>query len=86
MNQESNVPNAEQPDLWERQQSLTTELRDLQTRGASEAELTAAADAVNRNVAELVDGGQLGAADGWSLSAGDNPYLARQEGHEEPEL
>jgi hypothetical protein len=86
MSPESNVPNAEQPDLWARQQSLTAELRELQASGASEDEIAAKADSVNRNVAELVDSGQLGAEDGWSLSAGDNPYLAREEGHQEPEL
>lgn len=86
MNQESNVPNAEQPDLWARQQSLTAELRELQASGATDDQIAAKADTINRNVAELVESGQLGAEDGWSLSAGENPYLDRAEGYEEPEL
>jgi hypothetical protein len=60
-------------------------MRGLQERQAPETELAAKADEINRNVAELVDAGQVGVEDAWSMSAGDNPYLAGEEYQEPPE-
>lgn len=67
--------NPEQATLWDTQSLLVGQFRAMQTSGASPEEIDAVADAINSNVAELVELGELEPEAAWACSAGDNPYL-----------
>ena len=73
-----------EPSAWDNQKRLTGELGELVENRANANDINAKADEINRNVAGLVDAGELDPDMAWALSAGANPYL--QDGDTHPDM
>lgn len=66
--------------LWGRQKALVRTVRLANELGAPDKDTE---DKLNRNVAELVEAGEVTARDAWSLSIGENPYLLPSDFNED---
>lgn len=79
MDHEQNLSAVHEPErpesLWDQQKRLTGELSEMIGHGAPQGEIDAKADQINRNVADLVDQGEVEPEDAWALGAGRNPHI-----------
>ena len=73
----SSQPEQPQPDdelcaqLWSNQKRLVAAIQKATSPEAKDA----LGKELNRNVADLVEFGQVPASEAWALSDGDNPYI-----------